>query len=90
MTGMEQLIMQYSGTSYPRNPNGSEDDIAAVSNERGNVLLMMPHPERNLYFESHPLWTRIKERLMREGKPVPEYGAGIMIFKNAVAYAASL
>jgi phosphoribosylformylglycinamidine synthase I len=28
------------------NPNGSTDGIAGVVNERGNVLGMMPHPER--------------------------------------------
>jgi phosphoribosylformylglycinamidine synthase I len=28
------------------NPNGSVDNIAGIINERGNVLGMMPHPER--------------------------------------------
>ncbi len=28
------------------NPNGSVDNIAGICNERGNVLGMMPHPER--------------------------------------------
>ncbi|SLN56273.1 phosphoribosylformylglycinamidine synthase subunit PurQ [Oceanibacterium hippocampi] len=28
------------------NPNGSADDIAGILNERGNVLGLMPHPER--------------------------------------------
>lgn len=28
------------------NPNGSVDNIAGLMNERGNVLGMMPHPER--------------------------------------------
>ena len=31
---------------YVRNPNGSLDDIAGVCNERGNVVGLMPHPER--------------------------------------------
>ena len=31
---------------YPFNPNGSEAAVAAVSNRAGNVLIMMPHPER--------------------------------------------
>ena len=31
---------------YVNNPNGSLDDIAGISNERGNVVGMMPHPER--------------------------------------------
>ncbi len=31
---------------YVNNPNGSLADIAGITNERGNVLGMMPHPER--------------------------------------------
>ncbi|HEU5307439.1 MAG TPA: phosphoribosylformylglycinamidine synthase subunit PurQ, partial [Acidimicrobiia bacterium] len=33
------------------NPNGSIDDIAGISNAAGNVVGLMPHPER----ASHPL-----------------------------------
>ncbi|MGD6817926.1 phosphoribosylformylglycinamidine synthase subunit PurQ [Metabacillus sp. 84] len=32
--------------TYSENPNGSLEDIAGIVNERGNVLGMMPHPER--------------------------------------------
>ncbi|APH06494.1 phosphoribosylformylglycinamidine synthase subunit PurQ [Bacillus weihaiensis] len=32
--------------TYEKNPNGSIEDIAGITNERGNVLGMMPHPER--------------------------------------------
>lgn len=31
---------------YRNNPNGSLRDIAGIINEKGNVLGMMPHPER--------------------------------------------
>ncbi|MDQ4143578.1 MAG: phosphoribosylformylglycinamidine synthase subunit PurQ [Actinomycetota bacterium] len=31
---------------YADNPNGSLDDVAGITNETGNVLGMMPHPER--------------------------------------------
>jgi phosphoribosylformylglycinamidine synthase len=31
---------------YRENPNGSLRDIAGIINERGNVMGMMPHPER--------------------------------------------
>ena len=31
---------------YTDNPNGSIGDIAGISNKRGNVVGMMPHPER--------------------------------------------
>jgi len=32
---------------YIDNPNGAVDDIAGIVNEKGNVLGMMPHPERS-------------------------------------------
>lgn len=31
---------------FPVNPNGSMDNIASISNKAGNVMAMMPHPER--------------------------------------------
>ena len=36
---------------YVDNPNGSVDDIAGIADEAGNVVGLMPHPER----ASHPL-----------------------------------
>ncbi|MDR7074293.1 phosphoribosylformylglycinamidine synthase subunit PurQ [Fictibacillus barbaricus] len=32
--------------TYASNPNGSVEDIAGITNKSGNVLGMMPHPER--------------------------------------------
>ncbi|MFY0544831.1 phosphoribosylformylglycinamidine synthase subunit PurQ [Brevibacillus sp. H7] len=40
-----QIVFRYEG----ENPNGSIDDIAGICNERGNVLGMMPHPERAVH-----------------------------------------
>lgn len=37
-----QIVFRYHGT----NPNGSAADIAGIINKHGNVLGMMPHPER--------------------------------------------
>lgn len=31
---------------YRENPNGSMDDIAGISSIRGNIVALMPHPER--------------------------------------------
>ncbi len=47
-----QVVMTYAGLkgeaepAFPLNPNGSTRGIAAVSNPYGNVVAMMPHPER--------------------------------------------
>ncbi len=32
--------------TYKENPNGSRGDIAGITNARGNVVGLMPHPER--------------------------------------------
>ncbi|MBE9226243.1 phosphoribosylformylglycinamidine synthase subunit PurQ [Phormidium sp. LEGE 05292] len=37
-----QVLFRYEG----ENPNGSLNNIAGICNEKGNVLGMMPHPER--------------------------------------------
>lgn len=34
---------------YQENPNGSWNDIAGISNEAGNVVGLMPHPERAIH-----------------------------------------
>ncbi|WP_111720175.1 phosphoribosylformylglycinamidine synthase subunit PurQ [Homoserinimonas sp. OAct 916] len=39
--GEGQVVVRYLGT----NPNGSLRDIAGVTNDRGNVVGIMPHPE---------------------------------------------
>ncbi len=40
--------------SFPVNPNGSVDNMAGVSNKEGNVLAMMPHPERATWLRQVP------------------------------------
>ncbi|WP_169086072.1 phosphoribosylformylglycinamidine synthase subunit PurQ [Paenibacillus sp. PL91] len=39
----DQIIFRYAGDT---NPNGSVENIAGISNIAGNVVGMMPHPER--------------------------------------------
>lgn len=40
-----RIVFRYAD----ENPNGSIDDIAGIVNEKGNVLGMMPHPERAVH-----------------------------------------
>ncbi len=46
----QQIVFRYCDTqgriTKESNPNGSIGNIAGIINERGNVLGMMPHPER--------------------------------------------
>lgn len=44
-----RIVFRYVDTGMPdspANPNGATADIAAISNREGNVVGMMPHPER--------------------------------------------
>ena len=68
------------------NPNGSLDDIAAITDETGRILGIMPHPERAVHFTQFPYWTFLKEKYKREGKELPEEGAGLQIFRKGVDY----
>lgn len=45
---------------FPWNPNGSLYDIAGICNPEGNVLGMMPHPERVVEPIQQADWTRTK------------------------------
>lgn len=78
----EQIVLQYSSkegypsSSYPFNPNGSEDNIAGICDETGKIFGMMPHPEGFLFPQNHPRWTREE---IKNGK-------GVEIFKNAVEF----
>ena len=72
----------FAKKQFPYNPNGSVEDIAAITNIKGNVLAMMPHPERALYFSQLPDW------INKKGKKVKKsiYADGYKIFKNAYNY----
>lgn len=77
-----QVVLRYAGLNgespvYPQNPNGSQGDIAGLSDATGRVLGLMPHPERNVLPTHNPHWTR--HGLKAEGD-------GLAIFRNAVEY----
>lgn len=59
---------------YIENPNGSFANIAGLTNIWGNVLGLMPHPERAFFGFQFPFKT--KDRL----------GVGFYFFKNAIDY----
>ncbi|WP_231946611.1 phosphoribosylformylglycinamidine synthase subunit PurQ [Auraticoccus monumenti] len=44
LEGEDQVVFRYVGP----NPNGSVHDIAGITNARGNVVGLMPHPEHNV------------------------------------------
>jgi len=56
----DQLLFRYCddvgniASKFPINPNGSLINIAGICNKGGNVLAMMPHPERATWMHQVP------------------------------------
>ena len=44
LEGENQVVFRY----LDDNPNGSLNDIAGITNARGNVVGLMPHPEHSI------------------------------------------
>ncbi|MCK5861804.1 MAG: phosphoribosylformylglycinamidine synthase subunit PurQ [Candidatus Hydrogenedentes bacterium] len=63
---------------FPFNPNGAVDDIAGICDPSGRIFGLMPHPEGYQDRINHPEWTRMT---------LPEEGAGLQMFRNAVEFA---
>ena len=56
---------------------GQSATKAAVGDETGRVLGLMPHPERFIDATQHPRWPRLN---------LAGDGDGLKLFRNAVAY----
>lgn len=72
-------VFQYCDASgqidahFPVNPNGSVDNIAAISNKNGNVMAIMPHPERTINGDA--IFTSMRDYITagRQQQTVPLY-----------------
>lgn len=76
-----QAVFRYvnadgSEPEWPANPNGSQGHIAGLCDSTGQVLGLMPHPERAMFPWHHPAWTR---------EPQRSEGDGASLFRAAVA-----
>ena len=76
-----------AGGAYPANPNGSVLDIAGICNEKGNVLGLMPHPERFVHRLQGPSWTRNPPGASESAlETLSSAGDGFSIFSGAVGF----
>lgn len=94
--GYDDVVRLHAPLRYDEDVNGSFDNIAALTNETGNVLGMMPHPEAFVRWTQHPAWTSLKlskpelfDDSSYSGKTKKKKGNGdelphgLVIFKNA-------
>ena len=82
-----RVALRYTGVvggdvpDLPPNPNGSTNDIAALCDESGLVLGLMPHPERYTDAVQHPAHARRRADGAVEAEP-----AGLRLFRSAVEH----
>ncbi|MCK5131086.1 MAG: phosphoribosylformylglycinamidine synthase I [Candidatus Sabulitectum sp.] len=93
---MSHIGLTYCGVDgsaphgWPGNPNGSLLDVAALMNADGNVLAMMPHPERSFHLWQVPPdmqgpWGDMRRNSsMKDLEDQP--GPGAIIFKSLAKY----
>lgn len=58
---------------YPITPNGAVASIAAICNPMGNVMAIMPHPERDPMGSGRQIFESIRRSI--EGRKIAEYKA---------------
>ncbi|MBI2558175.1 phosphoribosylformylglycinamidine synthase I [Candidatus Woesearchaeota archaeon] len=64
----KQIIFRYSTKEgkiedgFPTNPNGAMYGIAAICNKKGNVMAIMPHPERASFIRQLPGSAELKNK----------------------------
>ncbi len=91
-----QIVFKYcdpaggpAGT-FPENPNGSERMAAAISNRAGNVVAMMPHPERCAWVRQVPGEVRgpwgERRLASRSYRAMDDDGPGARIFSSIRKY----
>ncbi len=76
--GSDRIALKYAeGVDRigPINPNGSLNDIAAITDSTGRIMGLMPHPERYVRHTQHPFWTTLPEVADPDG---------LAIFRTAV------
>lgn len=70
-----------TAVDFPDNPNGSAFAIAGMTNRAGNVLALMPHPERAAWYHQVPrqvggTWGAGRDRLVSDRLFAPGPGSG--------------
>ena len=69
----QQTVFRYGDcdgnitSEFPTNPNGSIHNLAAVCNPQGNVMALMPHPERTTNGDT--IFTSMREYIVENIKP---------------------
>lgn len=87
-----QIVFRYSTKegkieeSFPTNPNGAIDNIAAVCSKKGNVMAIMPHPERASFIRQLPDNAELKNKFAGNIIAMEDPAPAMNIFKSMKKY----
>ncbi len=87
-----QIIFRYSSKEgkieekFPINPNGAISNIAAICNKEGNVLAIMPHPERASFIRQLPDTSDLKNNSMGSISQMESFTQSMDIFRSMKEY----
>ncbi len=92
-----QITFRYCGETgvhggrFPENPNGSWMDAAGVCNPEGNVMALMPHPERAAWIGQVSVtvpgyWAQRKRAAWGDRRAMEAPGPGLKVFESMAAY----
>jgi phosphoribosylformylglycinamidine synthase I len=92
-----QIVLRYcksdgsAADGFPDDPNGSDRLAAAVCNGEGNVVAMMPHPERSTWLRQVPCqitseWSVRRIRSLGSLESLESSGPGARIFDSLRKY----
>jgi phosphoribosylformylglycinamidine synthase len=92
-----QIVLKYcrgdgrAARGFPDDPNGSACLAAAIANPRGNVVAMMPHPERGTWLRQVPNelasdWSSRKISGRGAWQALEDFGPCAGIFHSLRAY----
>src|SRR3989338_5765945 len=89
----KQVIFRYSAKDgktedkFPVNPNGAMYGIAALCNKKGNVMAIMPHPERASFIRQLPDTAELKNKAAGKIAEEDSHAPGMQIFNSMKKYA---
>lgn len=92
-----QIVWRYcddgsnSSEGLPVNPNGALSNISGLCNPKGNVTVLMPHPERSFFLRQTPPtwageWGKKRRASSGDEKQWNEPGPGYAVFSSLKRY----
>lgn len=88
----KQIIFRYSTKdakteeNFPVNPNGAIYNIAAICNKNGNVMAIMPHPERASFIRQLPDNVDLRNQFSGNTMAMEDPAPAMHIFKSMKSY----